>query len=43
MGDSESEASKDLARGRSERYALLLIWGAIIFVGFLIFYTGDTK
>ncbi|MDA7885038.1 DUF3592 domain-containing protein [bacterium] len=40
MGDSESEASKDLARGRSERYALLLIWGAIIFVGFLIFLYG---
>ena len=40
MGDSESEASKDFARGRSERYALLMIWGAIISVGFLIFLYG---
>ena len=41
MDDSELEAAESLAQGRSERYALLMIWGAIITVGFLIFLYGQ--
>ena len=42
MGDSEGwDGSADLAKGRSERYALLMIWGAIIVIGFFIFLFGQ--
>lgn len=34
MDDPELETAESLAQGRSERYALLMIWGAIITIGF---------
>ncbi len=40
MDDPELETAESLAQGRSERYALLMIWGAIITIGFLIFLYG---
>ncbi len=42
MGDIEGgDGAADLAKGRSERHALLMIWGAIILIGFLIFLFGQ--
>ena len=37
MGGRESAVSKPLAQGRTQRYGLLVIWGAIIAVGLFIF------
>lgn len=40
MGGRESAVSKPLAQGRTQRYGLLVIWGAIIAVGLFIFLQG---
>ena len=40
MGGRESAVSKSLAQGRSQRYGLLVIWGAIIAVALFIFQQG---